>query len=877
MRFMNKKLVIAVILFITTIMQGVAKPATPHPIAYTQPDGTIITVKLCGDEYYHYYTTESGRFVTLCDDGYFRYTTLDNDNTPTAGETIVGEVASYGMPSEQASIVASHRAMYKERRNLKQTATQIRHATMLKVAEKAQSSDKEVKGLVLLVNFSDKSFQTPQSTINDMMNKEGYTDDYGSIGSARDYFIDQSYGQFRPTFDVIGPVTLKRNMSYYGKNDSYGQDSYPDLMVSEACEAASSEGLVDMSDYDLDGDGWVDLVYVIYAGYAESSGAASNTIWPHAWYIYQGAGRTVEVDGVCLDAYACSSELNGTSGSDVDGIGTFVHEYSHTLGLPDFYDIDYSGGMGMDYWSVMDSGCYGEDGYIPINYNAYERAFCGWITFNELAAPTSITMPELHSDRTAAYRISSTDDNQYITLETRKREGWDKSLESEGMMVVAIDYDAKIWEDNAPNDSPSRQRVRLIPADNKWDTSTLYGDLYPYGSNNELTSTSSPAMKVYNTTIYDKPITNIEYNDGVTMFDFMGGKAGNLNTPVATSAGEVKSNSFTAYWSPVEGATSYTLYVERYEEEETPELPIVAFEENFDKFTDSSSKDISTLLDDYTTVAGWSGYKVFCNDGEVKLGSSSNSGSLSTPTVDVGTECIVYFDASSYNSDAESGTLTVTLENATAKGTCEIPMSDLPYDEITTIGIRCDCGDADTKFIFDCSKRIYLDNIRIENVTEENSTAQQACRSMQTTDRGDTVGTTVRKASTVTESRTIEGITDTYYTVTQVENIVSPGLYRYKVKAVAEGEESYWSNVIDVIISSNSDIEGNRSVQGHVYALNDNIHITGYNNVPVTIYNLQGSVVAHFESRGESIIYNVSTAGMYIVRCGNDVTKVLVK
>lgn len=169
-----------------------------------------------------------------------------------------------------------------------------------------------------------------------MMNKEGY-DYMGAIGSARDYFISQSGGLFQPTFDVVGPITLDNTMAYYGANDYSGQDVRPDEMVIDACKKA--ESMVDFTIYDRDNDGFVDLVYVIYAGYGESSdidGSLEDAIWPHAWYIYQGAQKRVSVDGKYLDAYACSAELLGNSGTTRDGIGTFCHEYSHTLGLPDF-------------------------------------------------------------------------------------------------------------------------------------------------------------------------------------------------------------------------------------------------------------------------------------------------------------------------------------------------------------------------------------------------------------------------------------------------------------------------------------------------------------------------------------------------------------
>ena len=498
---------------------ALAVPANPNAYVVTQPDGTRISVRLCGDEYYHYYTTEDGTPVTLCDDGFYRYTTIDAQNNLVASANVVGKVNASVLPDKK-SVMQRHKELHKVNKTRKSVKLPEAQAPMRSAARNAGSNGGVVKGIIVLAEFQDQKFTFSQKAINDKMNKVGYTDEYGSIGSARDYFVAQSYGQFQPEFDVVGPVTLSQNMAYYGANSQGANDIRPHEMVAEACQLASQQGLADMSDYDHDGDGWVDLVYVIYAGYPESSGAPSETIWPHAWHIYYGAGKTVIVDGVQLDAYACSAELNGNSGSNLDGIGTFCHEYSHTLGLPDFYDIDYSGAIGMSWWSIMASGSYGANGYIPIGYNAYEREFCGWLEFNELTGDASITMPELTTDKTAAYKITSTNPNQYITIETRCRKGWDMALPSEGMMVIAVDYNKKAWDSNGPNDDPNRQRFKLIPADNNWSESDLYGDLYPYGGNTTLSSSSSPKMKVHNTTINGKSITGIAYNNGVTTFDF---------------------------------------------------------------------------------------------------------------------------------------------------------------------------------------------------------------------------------------------------------------------------------------------------------------------------------------------------------------------
>ena len=862
------KRVYATIIAALTLCSVGAAPARLSNHIYTQPDGSQIVLRLCGDEHYHFYTTENGDFVSLCDDGYYRFTTLDAENNLVAGDVKVSNEIKLDADVRKA-IAQQHSLAYQARREMKAQRITSRRSPMRTASEAAAETEKDVKGLVLLVEFKDKKFTVPQSTMNDMMNKEGYTDDNGSIGSARDYFIAQSYGKFKPDFDVIGPITLSNNLSYYGRNDSRGNDLRPDEMVSEACEIASENGLVNMSDYDLNSDGWVDLVYVIYAGHGENAaGAEADCVWPHAWYIYQGARRTVIIDGVQLDAYACSNELAQYSSDEPDGIGTFCHEYSHTLGLPDWYDIDYSGGMGMSYWSIMDSGCYAEDSFVPINYNAYERWFCGWLELRELTEAASITMSTLNSDEKAAYKISSTNPNQYITLECRDQSGWDKGLPAEGLMVVAVDYDENVWLKNAPNDNPSRQRFQLIPADNRWNEHTLAGDLYPYGNNTSLTSSSSPKMKVFTTTINDKPITNISYSNGFASFDFKGGKTVDVDTPTATSAGNITANSFTAYWSPVNNATSYSLYVERIEEEEEIVDEKVVLEEDFALFTAPGSTDISSKLDEYTQVPGWTGSRIYCSNGEIKLGSSKYQGSIKTPAVATEAEYFIRFTAYSYDSNAESGTLTIK-SYGTKNLSGSVSMSQLPAGKPLEIILPCTNGGNEVQIELSSTERIFIDNFKIENGKPEG----YAPGKIIVCDRERQY--MMPMATITTESCVFDGIVTTNYTVNKVVSEVKEGTYIYKVKAHTAEGESNWSNAIKVVIPGSNSVESTKTTHT-AYSAHGTIYIKGTAGDVATIYNMQGVNIATITLTDGAANYTPHTTGIYIIRCGESAKKVVV-
>lgn len=845
-----------------------ALPARSIPETVTQPDGTVVTVRVVGDEFYHYQMTADGIPVVRGADGFYRYAELTPDGTVVAGQVIARDAhlrtASDKVYLEQLATRQVSQGMVAQR----QLKRQQKLRSVTRRAMQATTGD-DVHGLVLLVEFSDQKFNAANTLedFKEMMNKEGYNYQ-GAIGSARDYFIAQSGGQFRPTFDVVGPITLDKTMAYYGGNDKYtGNDSRPEDMVIDACRKV--ESMVDFSIYDRDNDGFVDLVYVIYAGYGESAndnaGSLDDTIWPHAWYIYQGAGKEVSVDGKLLDAYACSAELQGNTGTYRDGIGSFCHEYSHTLGLPDFYDTGGSN-YGMSTWSLMDYGCYNgpdmngdghSDGSVPVGYTAYEREFCGWLTIEELTSPATVSLENL-ADSKKAYKIVSSDKNQYFTLENRQQTGWDTYMASSGLMILKVDYDQKIWDNNIVNCEPTRQRMTIMPADNHRSFYDETGDLYPYNNNNSFTDQSAPASKTNTGLSLGKPVTNITQANGVITFDFMGGSA--IDAPVANEATGITATGFTANWSPVEGAVSYTLYVDRRQPSAGGEILL---SEDFAKCTTAGTANLGgtnafqTVDGQYFQTSGWSGKYLYPEVGMMKMGNSSNGGALCTPAIDLssnGGTFTVQFAASRYNNDKEKSVMKVYLEGDEAHAqTTEM----LPLDAMNTYTLTFTGGTESSKIVFESTadsgkKRAYIDNIVVYS--------------------GEVQPEAMAKPAAVEWPMVIEGITETAYSLTGLE----PGyLYSYKVKAVTDdSKESAYSNVVKVDLSSG--ICDVLEVNHRIYAAEGGIVIECETAQPVEIVNLAGQVVASTEVNGRAVV-PVPAAGVYIVRCGAAATRVMVR
>lgn len=470
----------------------------------TLADGTQVVAELRGDEFGHYYEAADGRVFVK------------------SANTDVYEQADKTEITNRANVRRMARnAKRAERRNVRHNEFGV-----------PTSYTGSKKGIIILVNFADKTFNAAnnQALFNNIANTEGFNQ--GNFnGSMHDYFTSQSNGQFDLTFDVVGPVTLSQNYAYYGQNNSAGDDMRPEQMVVEACNLVVD--MVDFNDYDWDGDGEVDQVYIVYAGKGEADGGAKDTIWPHEWELSE-TYSDFDIDGVHINTYACGPELNGSS--QINGLGTMCHEFTHCLGLPDFYDTRTNGtNFGMDSWSLMDYGCYNNNGYTPCNYTGYERMFCGWVEPIELTEDMQVTgMKSLEDYGDVYIMYNPGHHDEYYILQNVQKKGWDLYAESKGLMIMHVDYDKDIWQQDVVNNTTSRQRCTIFPADNSLSSYSTYGDLFPYDSNNSFGNNTSPAAKLYNANTDGTKLMNIEItgitqkSNGTIEFNFVNNNEGSV-------------------------------------------------------------------------------------------------------------------------------------------------------------------------------------------------------------------------------------------------------------------------------------------------------------------------------------------------------------
>ena len=539
-----------------------AVPAKQAKKTLTLADGTQVVATQMGDEYMNWWQADNGmRYVESQDkEGVYEAANMDVMAAHAQmRRAIIGEKRAKRLNSVVKPV------------NMSFSSGQQR----VQIGDEHITYTGKKKGIIILVQFPNQKFETGHDNAYYKMvaNEKGLTHEDGYVGSVTDYFLSQSNGQFELDFDIAGPYTLSHTSSYYGKNDGANIDTKVGYMIQEGCDAAVADGF-NFNDYDWDGDGYADQVFVLYAGLGEASGGDAKTVWPHEYQIrYTCVGKvlnyTAEGKGK-VDTYACANEMerviNNATGTYTNelklaGIGTICHEFSHCLGFADMYDTSSNGGnYGMGFYDVMSAGSYNGGGFTPCNYTAYERIYAGWTEPIVLDEPATIKAMQSSEDYGRPFILyNDKHPDEFYTLENRQKKGWDAELYGSGLMITHVDYDQTKWGINQVNASASdHQRCTIFHADNDADGTVLESiknDLYPYMSggvplNDELTDDSRPAAKLYNknadgTKYMGKPITAIKKNvNGTISFDVMGGNEDNIldNTTSETAIKDIKAD-----------------------------------------------------------------------------------------------------------------------------------------------------------------------------------------------------------------------------------------------------------------------------------------------------------------------------------------------
>ncbi|MGB3478210.1 MAG: M6 family metalloprotease domain-containing protein [bacterium] len=324
----------------------------------------------------------------------------------------------------------------------------------------------ERKALILLIDFNDNPYTYEAIEFDSLI----YGDNQNSL---RDYYTEVSYGKFTISkdSDISQWVRAPNDYSYY-IGDSFGiyPGNYPNNVqgiVIAACSLA--DPFIDFSNYDQDGDGIVDAIFIVHAGPGAEETGNIHYVWSHQWQLSNTSsgcpGPYHTDEGVDIDQYSMEPERFETVTGRIT-VGVFAHEFGHVLGLPDLYDRDHST-YGIGWFGIMAAGSWGDANGQGLP-GEYPTHFCVWSKYQlGFVSPVEIGRHGISklehewvanaADNAVAYRLLddpngpdwdwSGGTGEYFLVENRFCTGFDKSLPGDGLLILHCD-DSQNHNDN---------------------------------------------------------------------------------------------------------------------------------------------------------------------------------------------------------------------------------------------------------------------------------------------------------------------------------------------------------------------------------------------------------------------------------------------
>ncbi len=344
---------------------------------------------------------------------------------------------------------------------------------------------------IIMVSFSDEAltygpadfdlalFDTTQAT---------------ATGSVFDYYQWVSAGRLTLQGQVVAVVNLPHPKSYYGGN-AYGLNrvATPKNLYGAIYDALQvCDSLVNWSDFDLDHDGYVDMLWFLHAGLGGESGTDLNSFWSitsrlsGGWRNGEAFVTSDSVPGsstqfMRVDRFSSLPELSNFVPGARSEIGVYCHEFGHALGLPDLYDTSQLGGaanVGPGNWSLMSTGVWGTDGHspsFPAHMGAWPMVFLGWIQSSRPTEDSTLTIAPIERNAPVVeFWFQGESNPEHFLIENRQREGFDRNLPEPGLVVYHVD-EAAIGAGLPGNriNAGLNAGLRLVEADGDYDL--LYG------------------------------------------------------------------------------------------------------------------------------------------------------------------------------------------------------------------------------------------------------------------------------------------------------------------------------------------------------------------------------------------------------------------
>ncbi len=380
----------------------------------------------------------------------------------------------------------------------------------LALAEKSVTAENI---LVILVDFNDRRYDYgPVAATPSDFDSLLFSDGLNPTGSMREYYIENSYGNYSIDGTVVGWYTTPHSYADFG----YITGTIPvSQLVRGAINQADAE--IDFTQFDNDGDNTVEGIIVIHAGTGREESGKDDEIHSHMATL----NPPEVVDGMAVISYTMQPEESALTGT-MSAIGVFCHEWGHILGLPDLYDIDYTS-KGVARWSVMGSGNYNGLSKKPAHFDAWSKHQLGWLTLQNVVANIDGAEIPAVEHNPVAYRLNKNGilGNEYWIVENRHETGFDSDLPGYGLMVYHIDQDKYV----TGNTDDWHPFMFVEQADGKFDLQYNRndgdaGDTWPNGVlAREFHDKTIPDSKYYGSSSSQVALWNISDPDSVMTAD----------------------------------------------------------------------------------------------------------------------------------------------------------------------------------------------------------------------------------------------------------------------------------------------------------------------------------------------------------------------
>jgi M6 family metalloprotease-like protein len=509
-----------------------AAPAEPAPVRRVQPDGTEIVIRQRGDEQVHWMETLDGYTLLYDSDRYVAYAVADADGNLVASRMRYrGETSGAQAPAPEeggASLQKGLRYSPAQVAVLRQAWADTRPAQPQRAAIPPVTGEK--KALCVLMQYPDMPLVKTRQDFENLLNQEGYSVD-GAIGSVRDFYLENSYGQMTLNVTVVGPYTAAHNHDDYG--DRSGRYGGADL-AQEAITAACNDGVA-LHEFANAADNRLETFHMIFAGHGSEASADPTDVWSHKWML----SSPLTLNGVVIYDYSCSPELRKATGSNITHVGVICHELCHVFGAPDYYDTDGGSGGSFDgtgNWDLMANGMWnGPDeaswGTVPAHINMFQKIQYGWVTPEELTGSRDVTGMPNAAFNPAAYAVNVSGSGEQYILENRQRVGFDAQVPGHGLLIY---HAHPSLLSNTQNTVNARHPQQLYPVCASAAIAKPNADPKSYGTiNSEGCPFPGTSNKIYFTDVstpmsfswttgegLQSPITDIAEADGKISFGY---------------------------------------------------------------------------------------------------------------------------------------------------------------------------------------------------------------------------------------------------------------------------------------------------------------------------------------------------------------------